>query len=389
MLVADRLASTDPNAPIEDVEKNQIPFNTTKVNVKTEQNIAVYSSIKNETTPDKDWQQSTEGSKDDLIRYRFVINANSKNNTDVKQIKLAKIALEPNKDSKNDDVLTYVPNTFKVVIDGVVDTSATLSADHKTITLGKALKPGQVAVVLYQMKVNTEEIDIPIKNHATLSAERLTDKYGDELKDVNGAVTTEMPVDDTILNLVLGKSQITIHYVDMDKLESDASQQTWIAPMESSIGKIKEPFSKGIYAGGSKDGTVVGDARVAPKVIDGYTIMAVSESDDLVNNPGWGKAYKDDPIFTKDNRTITYGYRQRMISIEAPTYWDFGEHNKSQSDTTYYLEDVKEPQKVRVTDNYGVQSWQLQVTQAKPFMDDRKQVLKDAELQFKKWDVEC
>ncbi|WGI19452.1 WxL domain-containing protein [Latilactobacillus sakei] len=382
-LLADRLASTDPNAPIEDAEKNQIPFNTTKVNIKTEQNVSVYSNIKNETKPDKDWATKTDGSKDDVIGYRFILNANSKNNADVKQIKLTDITLDPDKDSKNGDMLTYIPNSFRVVVNGAEDTGATLSADHKTVTLGKPLKKGQVAIVLYQMKVNTEDVDIPIKNHATLSAERLTDKYGDKLKDTTGTATTEMPVDDTTLNLKLGKSQTTIRYVDMDKVTSGLSQQEWLAPAEAAIGKIGEPFSKGIYTGGSKDGTTVGDARVAPKVIDGYTIIAVSESTDLANNPAWAKAYKDDPLFTKDGRTITYGYRKRMISIEAPTYWDFGERNRSQTDSTYYLEDLKEPQKVQVTDNYGVQSWQLQVAQKAPFTDDRKQELKDAELQFR------
>lgn len=381
---ADRLASTDPNAPIEDVENNQITFNTTKVNIKTKQQAAVYSDIKNETKPDKDWQGSTEGSKDDLIGYRFVISANTKNNADLTNIKLTNIALDPAKDSKNGDMLTYVPNSFSVAVDGKVDSGATFSADHKVVTLSQPLKRGQLAVILYQMKVNTEDIDIPVKNHATLSADRLTDVNGDELKDATGAAIATVAAPDTTLNLKLGKSQTTIRYVDMDKVTSGASEQEQtIAPAETAVGKIGEPFSKGIYVGGSKDGTTVGDDRVAPKVIDGYTIIAVSESDDVLNNPGWEKAYKDDPLFTKDGRTITYGYRKRMISIEAPTYWDFGEQNRSQTDSTYYLEDLKEPQKVQVTDNYGVQSWQLQVAQKAPFIDDRKQELEDAELQFR------
>ncbi|WP_424348611.1 WxL domain-containing protein [Latilactobacillus sp. 5-91] len=383
-VVADRLAATDPNAPIEDVENNQIPFNTTKVNIKTKQQVSVYSDIKNETKPDKDWQGKTEGSKDDLIGYRFIINANSKNNADVKNVKLTNIALDPAKDSKSGDMLSYVPNSFSVAVNGKVDSGATFSDDHTEVTLSQPLKRGQMAVVLYQMKVNTEDIDIPVKNHATLSADRLTDVYGDALKDASGVAITTAAAPDTTLNLKLGKSQTVIRYVDMDKVTSGASEQDQtIAPTETAIGKIGEPFSKGIYVGGSKDGTTVGDDRVAPKVIDGYTIIAVSESDDIINNPGWAKAYKDDPLFTKDGRTITYGYRKRMISIEAPTYWDFGERNRSQTDSTYYLEELKEPQKVQVTDNYGVQSWQLQVAQKAPFIDDRKQELKDAELQFR------
>ena len=383
-LIANRLASLDPNAPIEDVEKNQIPFNTTKVNIKTKQQVSVYSDIKNETKPDKDWQGATEGSKDDLIGYRFIIDANSKNNAAIKNVKLTNLALDPAQDSKHADMLTYVPNSFRVTVDGKVDSGATFSNDHTEVTLSQPLKRGQLAVVLYQMKVNTEDIDIPVKNHATLSADRLTDVYGDALKDASGVAITTATVPDTTLNLKLGKSQTTIRYVDMDKVTSGASEQDQtIAPAEAAIGKIGEPFSKGIYVGGSKDGTPVGAARVAPKVIDGYTIIAVSESDDIINNPGWAKAYQDDPLFAKDGRTITYGYRKRMISIEAPTYWDFGERNRSRTDSTYYLEDLKEPQKVQVTDNYGVQSWQLQVAQKAPFIDDRKQELKDAELQFR------
>lgn len=41
------------------------------------------------------------------------------------------------------------------------------------------------------------------------------------------------------------------------------------------------------------------------------------------------------------------------------------------------------PEEVTIDDQYGVDKWQLQVEQAKPFMDDRKQELTNAELRFK------
>lgn len=369
----------------------------------------VFNPSENVSDPDDPKHQDTEGysietsgTKDDVIAYRFTVKAAKDNTGDITGLKVNNIKLDqPTKLTHTDDTSNQ-PYTLTVAIKNAdnssagTDTGATFSASYDTITLTKPLKPGQTVTITYMMKITAEIDETPtgnnvVHNDGELTADELTKSVtvgtvtnNEALKpDADGG---KMTFNATILNLEKAVGKITIRYVDLDNLASDINNQTWLAPSVTATGKIDTPFSTGKYA----DGTVVGNARVAPKLIKNagpnsnqdYTIIAVTEATELKGD-SWSQAYKDDPKFAKTDRIITYGYKKRMIGIEAPKYWDFGNYNRTQTEQTYYLDPKGTPQKVTVYDNYGVKNWQLQVKQEQQFKDNQGRVLKDAQLRFK------
>ena len=371
--------------------------NQSKLKIRNKKEVKLEQTLKNTTTedtststdpkyPDKDgYRVETTAGKGDVIDYRYKVTAAADNTGNITNMKVNTITM------KKSDKLSFsdpdTGNDYPLVVkiskaDGTnetTDANAKFSADHQTITLSQPLKPGYIATISYKMQVtasvddNTLAADKVVTNDAKLTADELTETKTTSTGTENVLIAgNTMNFNQTILNLKKNIGEIIIRYVDLE--DNDLSQPTYIAT---------EVDEKG--TSGTKLSTVNSE-RVAPKVIDGYTIHAVTESTDLTN-ANWSKAYKDDPVFTDKVRTITYGYYKRMLSVEAPSYWDFGTHNRTQTDSTYYLEDRKTQQAVKVTDHYGVDSWQLQVAQEKPFTDDRKQVLKDAELQFKNGSV--
>lgn len=371
--------------------------NQSKLKIRNKKEVKLEQTLKNMTTedtststdpkyPDKDgYRVETTAGKGDVIDYRYKVTAADDNTGNITNMKVNAITMK-----KSDKLSFSDPDTGKdypLIVkiskaDGTnetTDTNAKFSADHQTITLSQPLKPGYMATISYKMQVtasvddNTLAADKVVTNDAKLTADELTETKTTSTGTENALIAgNTMTFNQTILNLKKNVGEIIIRYVDLE--DNDLKHPTYIA---------SEVDEKG--TSGTKLSTV-NSARVAPKIIEGYTIHAVTEDTDLTN-ANWSKAYKDDPVFTDKVRTITYGYYKRMLSVEAPSYWDFGTHNRTQTDSTYYLEDHKTPQAVKVTDHYGVDSWQLQVTQEKPFMDDRKQVLKDAELQFKNGNV--
>lgn len=371
--------------------------NQSKLKIRNKKEVKLEQTLKNMTTedtststdpkyPDKDgYRVETTAGKGDIIDYRYKVTAADDNTGNITNMKVNAITMK-----KSDKLSFSDPDTGKdypLIVkiskaDGTnetTDTNAKFSADHQTITLSQPLKPGYMATISYQMQVtasvddNTLAADKVVTNDAKLTADELTETKTTSTGTENALIAgNTMTFNQTVLNLKKNVGEIIIRYVDLE--DNDLKHPTYIA---------SEVDEKG--TSGTKLSTV-NSARVAPKIIEGYTIHAVTEDTDLTN-ANWSKAYKDDPVFTDKVRTITYGYYKRMLSVEAPSYWDFGTHNRTQTDSTYYLEDRKTPQAVKVTDHYGVDSWQLQVTQEKPFMDDRKQVLKDAELQFKNGNV--
>lgn len=367
--------------------------NQSKLKIRNKKEVKLEQTLKNTTTedtsastdpkyPDKDgYRVETTAGKGDVIDYRYKVTAAADNTGNITNMKVNTITMK-----KSDKLSFSDPDTGKdypLIVkiskaDGTnetTDTGATFSSDHQTITLSQPLKPGYVATISYKMQVtasvddNTLAADKVVTNDAKLTADELTETKTTSTGTENVLIAgNTMDFNQTILNLKKNIGEIIIRYVDLE--DNDLSQPTYIAT------EVDEKGTSGVKL------STVNSARVAPKLIDGYTIHAVTEDADLTN-ANWSKAYKDDPVFTDKVRTITYGYYKRMLSVEAPSYWDFGTHNRTQTDSTYYLEDRKTPQAVKVTDHYGVDSWQLQVAQEKPFTDDRKQVLKDAELEFK------
>ena len=349
--------------------------NQSKLKIRNKKEVKLEQTLKNMTTedtststdpkcPDKDgYRVETTAGKGDIIDYRYKVTAADDNTGNITNMKVNAITMK-----KSDKLSFSDPDTGKdypLIVkiskaDGTnetTDTNAKFSADHQTITLSQPLKPGYMATISYQMQVtasvddNTLAADKVVTNDAKLTADELTETKTTSAGTENALIAgNTMTFNQTVLNLEKNVGEIIIRYVDLE--DNDLKHPTYIA---------SEVDEKG--TSGTKLSTV-NSARVAPKIIEGYTIHAVTEDTDLTN-ANWSKAYKDDPVFTDKVRTITYGYYKRMLSVEAPSYWDFGTHNRTQTDSTYYLEDRKTPQAVKVTDHYGVDSWQLQVTQEK------------------------
>lgn len=398
--------TNDGQASASNLTTSPISANQSILHIKNKRAVKLEQTLKNETTedtststdpdyPDADgYRKTTKGIKDDIIDYRFKVKADADNSVDITGLNIHNIVM--NKAGQLAQIpANNKPYTLNVEIlkaDGThytTDTGAKFNATFDKITLTKPLQPGQTAMVIYKMKVTaditdtTPALDKVVKNDGQLSAANLT--------DANGVAVAQTAFNQTVLNLENGTSMMTIQYVDLDVLEG---QGLWGMPI---LAKVAEPVQvKGNI--GQKLSDVRPGERLAPKVVnasnstDGgeYTVISFtsqsSKAQDL-EHATWSAAYKDDPEFGNEDTVITYGYKKRMIGIEAPKYWDFGNYNRTQSDQTYYLDPKGTPQKVTVTDNYGVHDWSLQVSQPRQFTDDRKQELKDAQLRFQHGNV--
>ena len=259
--------------------------------------------------------------------------------------------------------LTYQTGSLKVTYqDGttetVSDAAQTQFATTGKLTLTKSLANYEAVKLNFSATVNPLVTSgTTLHNKATVTADNVSQPV------------TSNTVD---MNVIQSEHQLTIRYVDLDEdLSQPASAGTQIAAPITVTGKTGTALS-----------TLLPGQQVAPKVIDGYTIYSVSEDPDL-KPENWQKAYRDDPQIGDQDRIITYGYKKAMLSIDAPSSWEFGDYNNKSMDRTYYLNDNHgTPQAVTVTDNYGVQNWQLQVSQAKPFVDDDQHELTDAKWLF-------
>lgn len=237
-------------------------------------------------------------------------------------------------------------------------------------TTGEAIKDGdgfKISVPTIKLDAGVNQVEVMYYRKIKTTPDNQKYIYNDGQIQIGASKA----IPSNYTRIKLGEGETVIRYVDLDEdLANPDKQPTQIAPSVSAKGMPGKAFS------------TVNAERVAPKVIDDYTVIAVTEDEDLTAAQ-WKAAYKDDPLFSSKKRVLTYGYKKRMIGIEAPKYWNFGNYNRTQSDQTYYLDPNGKPQKVTVTDNYGVKDWSLQVSQPRQFTDDRKQELKDAQLRFK------
>ena len=423
-LYADNLQGNMPAGSTVTNKEHKIPANQTVLKIKHKQAVTIDQSIKNKTNPetdtttraiedsdfkDTDYKTETKGSKDDVIDYRFKIKAASDNTGNITGLKIMNIVMDKadqlahiaNPASNTDyTVQTKVLKGDGSYVDGGI---ATFNSAHTELTLANTgLKPGETLIVVYQMKITADVDDTTIatdkivNNDADLTADILTNAVTTNGKTTNQVIPADTAkngakksFNTTVLNLEAGKSIMTIQYVDLDKLK-----ENWAMPI---LAKVAEPIQvEGKI--GKELSTVRPGERLAPKVIptesgtpndislDGYTVVSVtsqkSDAADLENS-NWSPAYKDDPKFSNDDTTITYGYKKRMISIQAPDEWDFGSYNRTMEDKTYYLKAKDEPQKVTVSDYYGVTNWTLNVKQETPFKDTNNHELTGAELIFK------
>ncbi|KRL61630.1 hypothetical protein FC69_GL000599 [Latilactobacillus fuchuensis DSM 14340 = JCM 11249] len=320
--------------------------------------LVLTKSVKNETTK-TDWAAKQDVSPNDQVGFQ--LDYQNTTGATSNQITVS--------DPLKNDELTYKPNSLVVTYqDGSSETiSAAAEAQFvKTgvLTLSKSLENYETVTVTFSALVNPlVTAGTILHNSATISADNVT------------KAVTSNTVDMTVVKT---EHQLTIRYVDLDEdLSQPTSAPTQIATPVSDKGLTGKPLS-----------SILPGQKVAPKVIDGYTIYSVTEDADLTT-ANWNGAYQDDPIFGEQDRVITYGYKKAMLTINAPNSWRFGNYDTKQKEQTYYLENNQgTPQAVTVTDDFGVQNWKLQLSQEHQFKDDRQHELTGAEWQFRNGNVQ-
>lgn len=328
--------------------------------IKIPTNVAITQKIKNETTPDNEWLQETEGSLGDIIAYKFEITAQSDNTEEINKAILKEITNHENDlELTDDDIEVSVKQT-----DGQ---TYTWSADRNDFSNSHlinlwddthlTLKPGDVVTVNYKMRIITED-EKTITNDAKVSADNLID----------------MTAPTTILNVKKGKGDIKIRYINRQ-----TGQLITSAPNTNGTGEIilNGKIGSSVSELANKLGIV---DSLTPQTISGYTPIdqTITPTDDI-SQATFQPVEKTDPKIAKETQVYTYRYEQATISIEVPDIWYFGRFDTSQIDRTYYLpakenaENKKEPYKVKVNDYYGLDNWKLSVKQDGQFRSDAKQ----------------
>lgn len=329
--------------------------NTAVIHVKKP--LKLTKAVKNETT-DTNWGTKQDVSPGD--RVGFTLDYQNTTGATSNQITF--------NDPLVTNELAYQTGSLKVTYqDGttetVSDAAQTQFATTGKLTLTKSLANYEAVKLSFSATVNPLVTSgTTLHNTATVTADNVSQPV------------TSNTVD---MNVVQSEHQLTIRYVDLDEdLSQPTSAGTQIAAPITVTGKTGTVLS-----------TLLPGQQVAPKVIDGYTIYAVTE-DRQLNSADWQKAYRDDPVVGEKDRVITYGYKKAMLSIDAPSSWEFDDYNTKPLDRTYYLKhNHGTPQAVTVTDDYGVQNWQLQISQAQPFVDSEQHELTDAKWVFSNGNV--
>lgn len=329
--------------------------NTAIVHVKRP--LTLTKAVKNETTDTK-WDTKQDVSPGDQVG--FTLDYQNTTGATSNQVTF--------NDPLVTNELTYQTGSLKVTYqDGTTETvSAAAQTQFATtgkLTLTKSLANYEAVKLSFSATVNPLVASGAIlHNKATVTADNVSQPVTSNIVD---------------MNVIQSEHQLTIRYVDLDEdLSQPASAGTQIATPITVSGKTGTALS-----------TLLPGQQVAPKVIEGYTIYSVSEDPDL-KPENWQKAYRDNPQIGDQDRIITYGYKKAMLSIDAPSSWEFGDYNNKPMDRTYYLNhNHGTPQAVTVTDNYGVQNWQLQVSQAQPFVDSEQHELTDAKWVFSNGNV--
>lgn len=343
--------------------------NTAVINVKPDVTVdSPITQVVQNRTQNGTKEKEITGNTDDTVLYTF-----SAKMTAVRATKISNIVFTTKEnDSSHKDSSGELMNDKSGDFMYRVIRGTTASAWFATT--GEAIEDGfKISVPTINLDAGVNQVEVMYYRKIKVAPDSQKYIYNDG--QIQIGASKAIPSNSTRIRLAEGET--VIRYVDLDEdLANPDTQPTQIAPSVSAKGIPGKAFS------------TVNSERVAPKVIDDYTVIAVTEDEDLTAAQ-WKAAYKDDPLFSSKKRIITYGYKKKMLSIEAPSYWDFGHYNRNQQDTTYYLSPQKEPQEVTVADNYGVDSWQLQVQQEHQFIDDRKQELTGAELRFKQGNVEA
>lgn len=346
-LEADNLAEggTDQIAGAEDA---------TKILIHKKQ-VALDKQVRNETMGEKDYQTTTTVHPDDTVDYRIRFSADDKMTDKITTTELQ-------------DTL---PKGLKLVPDSILikysDGTSEKASDLKAVKL-HALTAGQHADIEYQVKVAHDQIpDIDLKNTVTSKT-----AIADSTTVLRGAT------DVTVKSAKPAKGQITFHYIDR------ATGSPIGAKAVTVKGLIGKPVSETTLAdvSGHQDPNQIRPANIPSYVPVDYTYQA-----DLST----AKFYriKDvDPLITATPQDYTFRYERSRLAMTVPADMNFNPTSDTQAERTYYLPgqregDKKVPYGVEVSDYWGINDWQLGVSQTTQFTGqytDHYQKTRDVQL---------
>lgn len=346
-LEADNLAEggTDQIAGAEDA---------TKILIHKKQ-VALDKQVRNETMGEKDYQTTTTVHPDDTIDYRIRFSADDKMTDKITTTELQDTLPKG---------LTLVPDSILIKYS---DGTSEKASDLKAVKL-HALTAGQHADIEYQVKVAHDQIpDIDLKNTVTSKT-----AIADSTTVLRGAT------DATVKSAKPAKGQITFHYIDW------ATGSPIGAKAVTVKGLIGKPVSEATLAdvSGHQDPNQIRPANISSYVPVDYTDQA-----DLST----AKFYriKDvDPLITATPQDYTFRYERSRLAMTVPADMNFNPTSDTQAERTYYLPgqregDKKVPYGVEVSDYWGINDWQLGVSQTTQFTGqytDHYQKTRDVQL---------
>ncbi|WP_061827314.1 WxL domain-containing protein [Latilactobacillus sakei] len=346
-LEADNLAEggTDQIAGAEDA---------TKILIHKKQ-VALDKQVRNETMGEKDYQTTTTVHPDDTVDYRIRFSADDKMTDKITTTELQDTLPKG---------LTLVPDSILIKYS---DGTSEKASDLKAVKL-HALTAGQHADIEYQVKVAHDQIpDIDLKNTVTSKT-----AIADSTTVLRGAT------DVTVKSAKPAKGQITFHYIDR------ATGSPIGAKAVTVKGLIGKPVSETTLAdvSGHQDPNQIRPANIPSYVPVDYTYQA-----DLST----AKFYriKDvDPLITATPQDYTFRYERSRLAMTVPADMNFNPTSDTQAERTYYLPgqregDKKVPYGVEVSDYWGINDWQLGVSQTTQFTGqytDHYQKTRDVQL---------
>jgi len=346
-LEADNLAEggTDQIAGAEDA---------TKILIHKKQ-VALDKQVRNETMGEKDYQTTTTVHPDDTIDYRIRFSADDKMTDKITTTELQDTLPKG---------LTLVPDSILIKYS---DGTSEKASDLKAVKL-HALTAGQHADIEYQVKVAHDQIpDIDLKNTVTSKT-----AIADSTTVLRGAT------DVTVKSAKPAKGQITFHYIDW------ATGSPIGAKAVTVKGLIGKPVSEAALAdvSGHQDPN-----QIRPANIPSYVPVDYTDQADLST----AKFYriKDvDPLITATPQDYTFRYERSRLAMTVPADMNFNPTSDTQAERTYYLPgqregDKKVPYGVEVSDYWGINDWQLGVSQTTQFTGqytDHYQKTRDVQL---------
>lgn len=317
--------------------------------------VALDKQVRNETMGEKDYQTTTTVHPDDTVDYRIRFSADDKMTDKITTTELQDTLPKG---------LTLVPDSILIKYS---DGTSEKASDLKAVKL-HALTAGQHADIEYQVKVAHDQIpDIDLKNTVT-SKTAIADS----------TTVLRSATDVTVKSAKPAKGQITFHYIDR------ATGSPIGAKAVTVKGLIGKPVSETTLAdvSGHQDPNQIRPANIPSYVPVDYTYQA-----DLST----AKFYriKDvDPLITATPQDYTFRYERSRLAMTVPADMNFNPTSDTQAERTYYLPgqregDKKVPYGVEVSDYWGINDWQLGVSQTTQFTGqytDHYQKTRDVQL---------